>query len=59
VIALYLNVFVAVVQSFLKVEALHNLAPTQTEPPFLIAQLAVLVAFIALGILAWLRFRKT
>src|SRR6266404_6848672 len=42
VIALYLNVFVLVVQSFLKVPALKALAPTQKEPPFLVAQLVVL-----------------
>ncbi|MBS1850067.1 MAG: hypothetical protein JST79_04095 [Acidobacteria bacterium] len=56
-IALYLNVFVLVVQSFLKVPALKALAPTQKEPPFLVAQLAVLLAFLAIGILATLRFR--
>jgi hypothetical protein len=33
--ALYLNCFVAVVQAFLKVPALHALAPTGSEPPFL------------------------
>jgi len=52
VAALYLNVFVLVVQSFLKVPGLHALAPTQSEPPFAIAQLVVLAAFIALGTLA-------
>ncbi|HJS62777.1 MAG TPA: hypothetical protein VJ800_13585, partial [Pseudolabrys sp.] len=36
--ALYLNVFVLIVQSFQKVPALQKLAPTQSEPPFLIAQ---------------------
>lgn len=56
-LALYLNVFVLVVQSFLKVPALKALAPTQKEPPFLIAQLAVLLAFIWLTILAVKRFR--
>ena len=50
--ALYLNVFVLVVQSFLKVPVLHDLAPTQSEPPFAVAQLAVLVLFIVLGTLA-------
>jgi hypothetical protein len=39
VIALYFNVFVGVVQAFLKVPALHALAPTQTEPPFKLTQL--------------------
>jgi hypothetical protein len=52
VAALYFNVFVLVVQSFLKVPALHALAPTQSEPPFAVAQLVVLVLFIVLGTLA-------
>jgi hypothetical protein len=56
VAALYLNVFVAVVQSFLKVSFLTPLAPTQSEPPFLIAQLAVLAIFVVLGFLAVRRF---
>lgn len=55
--ALYLNTFVLVVQSFLKVAFLHDLAPQQNEPPFAIAQLLVLVAFIVLTVLACLRFR--
>jgi hypothetical protein len=50
--ALYLNVFVLVVQSFMKVPGLHALAPTQSEPPFVIAQLVVLVIFVGLGALA-------
>jgi hypothetical protein len=54
--ALYLNVFVAVVQAFLKVPALKTLAPTQKEPPFLIAQLVVLLVFVGLTILAAKRF---
>ena len=57
VIALYLNVFVLVVQSFEKVNALKQLAPTQKEPPFAIAQLLVLVAFVVLTVLAAKRFR--
>ncbi|PYV99253.1 MAG: hypothetical protein DMG89_08525 [Acidobacteria bacterium] len=56
-IALYLNVFVFVVQAFLKVPALKALAPTQTEPPFVVAQLMVLAVFIALSVLAVKRFR--
>lgn len=55
-LALYLNSFVAVVQSFLKVPALKALAPTQKEPPFLVAQLAVMAIFIVLGILSVKRF---
>lgn len=56
-LALYLNVFVGVVQAFQKIPYLQSLAPTQSEPPFLVAQLAVMAAFIALGILAGRRFR--
>ena len=52
VVALYLNTFVLVVQGFLKVPSLHSLAPTQSEPPFVIAQGVVLLAFIALGFFA-------
>lgn len=57
VIALYLNVFVGVVQAFLKVPTLHVMAPTQTEPPFKLTQLVVLALFIVLGIVAAIRFR--
>jgi hypothetical protein len=57
VTALYLNVFVLVVQLFLKVEALAVLAPNQTEPPFLIAQGVTLVLFTIAGIVSVLRFR--
>jgi hypothetical protein len=54
--ALYLNVFVLVAQGFLKVPALKALAPTQKEPPFLVAQLVVLLIFAGLIILATKRF---
>jgi hypothetical protein len=57
VLALYLNVFVGVVQAFQKVEFFRALAPTQTEPPFAIAQGLVLVIFIALCVVAVKRFR--
>jgi len=59
VIALYFNVFVGVVQAFLKVPALHALAPTQTEQPFKLTELVVLAIFILLGIIAAIRFRPT
>jgi len=58
VTALYLNVFVLVVQLFLKVPALKALAPTQSEPPFQFTQLTVLLVFIVLGTLATIRFRS-
>ena len=53
---LYLNVFVGVIQAFQKLPFLQLLAPTQSEPPFVIVQIVVLVAFIALGALAVIRF---
>jgi hypothetical protein len=56
VVALYFNVFVLVAQLYMKVPALKAIAPTQTEAPFKITQLTVLVLFIALGILATRRF---
>ena len=57
-LALYFNVFVGVVQAFLKVPALHALAPQQTEPPFVVAQLLVLAVFILLTVVAVKRFRR-
>lgn len=56
VISLYLNVFVLVVQLFLKVPAFKALAPTQADPPFAIAQGLVLLLFVVLGVLAVKRF---
>jgi len=58
-ISLYLNVFVLIVQSFEKVPALKALAPTQKEPPFLVAQLTVMAIFIVISILAVKKFRHT
>jgi len=57
VIALYLNVFVLVVQAFLKIPALNALAPQQNEPPFAVAQGTVFVLFFIAGIRAAMRFR--
>ena len=55
--ALYLNVLVLIVQSFQKLPMLRPLAPTQSEPPFLIAQGAAFALFVVLGIVAAIRFR--
>jgi hypothetical protein len=55
-IALYLNSFVGVVQAFQKLPPLQPLAPAQSEPPFQIAQLALLLVFIVLGFLAVWKF---
>jgi hypothetical protein len=57
VASLYLNVFVLVVQSFVKVSALNALAPTQSEPPFTIAQAVVLAIFILIALIAVMKFR--
>jgi hypothetical protein len=57
--ALYLNVFVAVVQAFAKIPALRSLAPTQSEPPFLVTQALIFVIFIALGIAALVNFHPS
>lgn len=58
VISLYLLVFVAVAQTFLKVPAAHALAPTGSEPPFAIAQGVVLLIFVLTGIAAVRNFRR-
>lgn len=57
VLALYLNAFVLVIQSFLKIPALNALAPTQSEMPFVVAQAAVLLILAALGYRALRAFR--
>jgi len=57
VICLYFNLFVAVVQAFEKIPALHAMAPTQTEPPFKLTQLVVLLGSALLAIVAAIRFR--
>jgi hypothetical protein len=60
-IALYLNVFVLIIQSFLKLGPLHALAPSvpPSEPPFAIAQGVVLLFFVIVIIGAVRRFRPT
>jgi hypothetical protein len=55
--ALYFNCFAAIVQSFAKIPALKAIAPTQTEPPFVVAQAVVLMIFVVLTYLAAKRFR--
>ncbi len=56
VICLYFNLFVLVVQLFEKVPALHAMAPTQTESPFKLTQVCVLVVSVVLAIIAVIRF---
>ena len=56
VICLYFNLFVLVVQAFEKIPALHAMAPTQTESPFKLTQLVVLLLSTLLAIIAAIRF---
>jgi hypothetical protein len=56
VICLYFNLFVLVVQLFQKLPPLHAMAPTQTESPFKLTQLCVLVVSAVLAIIAVIRF---
>ncbi|HTL30563.1 MAG TPA: hypothetical protein VL282_15130 [Tepidisphaeraceae bacterium] len=56
IVSQYFNCFVGVVQAFEHIPALKSSAPTQTEPPFAIAQGIVLLFFIAWGIVAVRRF---
>src|SRR3954454_987402 len=58
-LAQYLNVFVLVIQSFLKIPPLHALAPgvPPSEPPFAIVQGVVLVCFVICIVGAIRRFR--
>jgi hypothetical protein len=57
-IAFYLNVFVLIAQLFDKVPALKAMAPTKSEPPFMVTQLVVLVLFVVLTLAAAKRFRE-
>ncbi|MFL6789905.1 MAG: hypothetical protein ACJ8EE_01860 [Bradyrhizobium sp.] len=57
--SLYLNVFVLVIQAFLKVPALHALAPSvpPAGPVFAVVQGIVLMFFVLVIIGAWRRFK--
>ena len=57
-IALYLNVFILIVQLYEKVPAMKAIAPTQSEAPFKITQLITLTLFFVLTVLATVRFRN-
>jgi hypothetical protein len=56
VLSFYLLIFVLIAQLFLKVNVLHDMAPTQSEPPFAIAQVLALIVFLILTLLAARRF---
>jgi hypothetical protein len=57
-LALYLNVFVLVVQGFRKVPFLHALAPTESELPFASAQGVVFLVFVWLTVAAVRAFHR-
>ncbi len=57
VAALYLDVFVGIIQAFQKVGFLNALAPTGSEPPFIVVQAFALLAFVIVGTLAVIRFK--
>jgi hypothetical protein len=57
VLALYLNVFVGIVQAFLKIPVLHRMAPTQSEPPFVATELITLGLFVVVAIAGVVRSR--
>jgi hypothetical protein len=58
-VALFLNCFVGVIQSFDKIPSLHAIGPTQDAPAVHIAQLVLLAIFVVLGIVAVIRFHRT
>jgi hypothetical protein len=58
VASLYFLAFVGVAQAFLKIPQLRNAAPTQSEPPFAIAQFVLLAVFITLGVVLYRRSRR-
>jgi hypothetical protein len=53
------NAFVGVVQAFQKIPFLHTLAPTRSEPPFLVAQALLLVLFVLIAIFSLKRFHPS
>lgn len=57
VLSLYFLVLVTLTQIFKRVPALTAMAPTQSEPPFLVAQLVTLAIFVWLAIAAARKFR--
>jgi hypothetical protein len=56
ILSLYLNVFVLVFQSFLKLPFLNSLAPTQSEPPFIAARVIAMLIFVVLAVLGFRAF---
>ncbi len=57
-VALFFNVFVLIAQSFAKVTALHQIAPTQSSPVFWIAQAVGAGIVILMAVTAYGRYRR-
>jgi hypothetical protein len=57
-IVLCLNILFVTSQAFMHIPALNAMAPTQSEPAFVLSQFAVLILFTVLGTVAALRFRN-
>jgi hypothetical protein len=57
-IVLCLNILFVTSQAFMHIPALNAMAPTQSEPAFVLSQCAVLILFTVLGAVAALRFRN-
>lgn len=57
VASLFLLIFVAIAQVFAKVPSLRAVAPTQSEPPFLITESITLAIFVVIGVLAARNYR--
>jgi hypothetical protein len=58
-LSLYLNVFVMIIQAFMKISILKGLAPTQTESPFLIVQGMTFLCFLAVIVVAAIKYRPS
>ena len=56
-LALWFNVFVFIIQLFVKFPALQSLAPKQAEPPFLVTQGVTFVFFVIMIAMALKKFR--
>lgn len=58
VVILGLDTLVAVAHAFIFMPVLRNLAPTQTESPFLVTEFVVMLVFVVLSVIAVKRFRN-
>jgi membrane-bound metal-dependent hydrolase YbcI (DUF457 family) len=57
VVSVHVLVFFTIGEGFLRIPALNALAPTLTERPFAVAQIAVFLLFVGFAIAAAVRFK--